>query len=107
MHLFPQAAVEARESEYFSAYVNDLMASHPGVSHFDLNLETWRQLWRVTEMADVLLLVVDCRYPKAMVPPSLHDHVRAMGKDMIIVLNKVDLVPVTLALAWEDFFKER
>ena len=59
-----KSAFEAKEQEYFSQYVNDLVASHPGVSHFELNLETWRQLWRVTEMADVLLLVVDCRYPK-------------------------------------------
>lgn len=33
------------------------------LSYFDLNLETWRQLWRVLEMSDVILFIVDIRYP--------------------------------------------
>ncbi|KAH9627736.1 hypothetical protein HF086_017279 [Spodoptera exigua] len=32
------------------------------MSYFELNLETWRQLWRVLEMCDILLLIVDVRY---------------------------------------------
>ena len=41
-----------------------------------------------------------------MMPPSLYNYISEQGKDLIIVLNKVDLVPVALALAWEDYFKE-
>lgn len=33
------------------------------LSYFELNLETWRQLWRVLEMSDVVLYVVDIRFP--------------------------------------------
>ena len=33
------------------------------LSYFELNLETWRQLWRVLEMADVVLLITDIRHP--------------------------------------------
>ena len=32
------------------------------LSLFELNLETWRQLWRVLELSDILLIIVDVRY---------------------------------------------
>lgn len=33
------------------------------MSYFELNLETWRQLWRVLEMSDMILIIVDIRFP--------------------------------------------
>lgn len=33
------------------------------LSYFELNLETWRQLWRVLEISDIVLIIVDIRYP--------------------------------------------
>jgi hypothetical protein len=33
------------------------------VSYFEMNLENWRQLWRVLEMSDIILLIADIRYP--------------------------------------------
>lgn len=33
------------------------------MSYFELNLETWRQLWRVLEISDIILVIVDIRYP--------------------------------------------
>lgn len=33
------------------------------MSYFELNLETWRQLWRVLELSDIVLIIVDIRYP--------------------------------------------
>jgi len=33
------------------------------LSYVELNLETWRQLWRVLEMSDIVLLIADIRYP--------------------------------------------
>lgn len=33
------------------------------MSYFELNLETWRQLWRVLEISDIVLVIVDIRYP--------------------------------------------
>jgi ribosome biogenesis GTPase A len=32
------------------------------LSYYELNLETWRQLWRVLEMSDIVLVIVDIRY---------------------------------------------
>ena len=59
-----KAKLESRENESLDDFVSDVLRDHgDNVGHFELNLETWRQLWRVIEMSDVLLLVVDCRYP--------------------------------------------
>lgn len=43
-----------------------------------------------------------------MFPPSLYKHVtETLKKDMILVLNKVDLAPAPLVLAWQHYFKEK
>jgi ribosome biogenesis GTPase A len=41
----------------FSTYSTDEL------SYFEMNLETWRQLWRVLEMSDIILMIADIRYP--------------------------------------------
>ena len=41
-----------------------------------------------------------------MLPPSLYSHLKAAGKDMIVVLNKVDLVPLPVAIAWKHSLLE-
>lgn len=33
------------------------------LSYCELNLETWRQLWRVLEISDIILIIADVRYP--------------------------------------------
>lgn len=33
------------------------------LSYCELNLETWRQLWRVLEISDIILIIADARYP--------------------------------------------
>lgn len=49
----------------FKKYVGGIMEEHTAkeLSYFEMNLETWRQLWRVLEISDVLLLIVDVRTP--------------------------------------------
>ena len=56
-------------------------------------------------MSDILLLIVDARYPSALVPPSLINGVHP--KPVILVLNKVDLVPPELAAAWKNYFEKK
>lgn len=76
------------------------------ISYFELNLETWRQLWRVLEISDMLLVIVDIRYPVLMFPPYLYRYVtNDLGKDMILVLNKIDLAPPALVVAWREYFR--
>ncbi|XP_054663466.1 guanine nucleotide-binding protein-like 1 [Grus americana] len=78
------------------------------VAPFEHNLETWRQLWRVLEMSDVILLIADARHPALNVPPALATHVtRELGKGLILILNKVDLTSPAVATAWSHLLRRR
>ena len=98
---------DAKERRYFNQYVDTLMASthrHP-LSYFELNLETWRQLWRVLEMSDVVVVIADARHPILHFPPSLYRHVvEELKKTLVLVINKIDLVPASVVLAWREYF---
>ncbi|GAB1868182.1 Guanine nucleotide-binding protein-like 1 [Camponotus japonicus] len=99
--------LDIREQRYFTEYLKS-MEELGTLSYFDLNLETWRQLWRVLEMSDVLLIIVDIRYPVLMFPPYLYHYVtNKLQKDMIMVLNKVDLAPPALVVAWREYFRSQ
>ncbi|XP_026747874.1 guanine nucleotide-binding protein-like 1 [Trichoplusia ni] len=99
------AQLDSQEHKYFKSYTDQLQASEhwKDMSYFELNLETWRQLWRVLEMCDVLLLIVDVRYAGMMFPPSLYTYIQEQKKDMILVLNKIDLVPASVVAAWKEY----
>nr|CAD7586921.1 unnamed protein product [Timema genevievae] len=104
-----RAQLESREHQYFTEYISKLEEkfSWKELSYFELNLETWRQLWRVLEMSDIILIIVDIRYSALMFPPSLYRHVtETLHKAIILVLNKVDLAPPPLVVAWRHYFKE-
>ncbi|KOC59955.1 Guanine nucleotide-binding protein-like 1 [Habropoda laboriosa] len=97
--------LELREQRYFTEYLKNV-GKLSAISYFELNIETWRQLWRVLEISDVLLIIVDIRFPVLMFPPYLYDHVtNELKKDMILVLNKVDLAPPALVVAWKEYFR--
>ena len=57
------AQLEANEQKYFRQYLDSIVKNNPKLSYFELNLETWRQLWRVLEMSDIILLIADIRHP--------------------------------------------
>lgn len=64
--------LDRKENRYFRLFCEDLDREFAGtdLSLYELNLETWRQLWRVTEMSDILLIIVDARFSV-----SIHDDV--------------------------------
>ncbi|ORX51283.1 hypothetical protein DM01DRAFT_128445 [Hesseltinella vesiculosa] len=56
--------LELQEKRAFDQWKVSLYETygHSGqLSWFEQNLEVWRQLWRVLEMSDILLLVMDIR----------------------------------------------
>lgn len=104
--------LDKNERTYFKNFVDSLLEraalEDKKLSYFDLNIDTWRQLWRVLEMSEVITIIVDIRHPLFHFPPSLYNYiVNELKKYVIIVLNKIDLVPASLVLAWEHYLKSQ
>ncbi|RWS14927.1 guanine nucleotide-binding protein-like 1 [Dinothrombium tinctorium] len=106
-----KAELEMHEQRYFREYVDMIEREYRSLGdlgYFELNLETWRQLWRVLEMSDIVLVIADIRHPICHFPPGLYEYVvQELKKDIILVLNKVDLVCAPLVLAWIDYLKKK
>uniref|UniRef100_A0A3B5MPG8 Guanine nucleotide-binding protein-like 1 n=1 Tax=Xiphophorus couchianus TaxID=32473 RepID=A0A3B5MPG8_9TELE len=95
-----------KEEKSYRDYLEDLHSRNPpgSLSHFEHNLETWRQLWRVLEMSDIILLIVDIRHPVLQFPPDLYRYITVdLHKQVILVLNKTDLCPPPLVIAWKHY----
>uniref|UniRef100_UPI00358F01C5 guanine nucleotide-binding protein-like 1 n=1 Tax=Myxine glutinosa TaxID=7769 RepID=UPI00358F01C5 len=103
-------ALWAREERSFEKYLKEVHDTFPSVqlSYFEHNLETWRQLWRVLEMSDIILLITDIRHPVVHFSPALYTYVtQELSRGLILVLNKIDLVPAPIVSAWKAFFQEK
>lgn len=61
--------------------------------------------WRVTEISQIILVLLDSRCPLLHYPPSLHDYLA--DRKVIFVLTKVDITGPTCAKAWSDFLRAR
>ncbi|XP_065510815.1 guanine nucleotide-binding protein-like 1 [Caloenas nicobarica] len=101
--------LRVREEAAFGTFLRALDTQDGGdVAPFEHNLETWRQLWRVLEMSDIVLLITDARHPVLNVPPALAAHVtQELGKGLVLILNKVDLAPPAVATAWTHLLCRR
>ncbi|KAJ2227992.1 hypothetical protein IWW45_006791, partial [Coemansia sp. RSA 485] len=100
--------LERKEKQYFIDWLDRLqkMKDQDSVSLYEKNLEVWRQLWRVVEISDILLMVVDIRHPVLHFPPSLYKYItQTTGKPLVVVLNKTDLVTEETVVAWKGYFK--
>ncbi|EIN13953.1 P-loop containing nucleoside triphosphate hydrolase protein [Punctularia strigosozonata HHB-11173 SS5] len=75
-------------------------------SYFERNLEVWRQLWRVTEISQIVLVLLDSRCPLLHYPPSLAAYL-AEHKTLrvILVLTKVDIAGIERAEAWTRYLQ--
>ncbi|KAJ3056691.1 Guanine nucleotide-binding-like protein 1 [Rhizophlyctis rosea] len=103
-------ALEQREEQGFAAWKDDVYSKHPAdeLSYFEHNLEVWRQLWRVAELSDIALFVIDSRHPVLHFPPSLFQYiVHDLGKKLVLVFNKIDLIEPATLEAWRIYFVHR
>ncbi|KAM4641107.1 guanine nucleotide-binding protein-like 1 [Discoglossus pictus] len=99
-----------QEEKAFKDYLQKIYESHDPrtLSYFEHNLETWRQLWRVLEMSDVILLITDIRHPVLHFSPAFYEYVtQDLGKSLVLVLNKTDLAPPSLVAAWKHYFQTK
>lgn len=87
--------LEESENNYFQSWIKETYGKFQDrdkLSFFEHNLEVWRQLWRVCEISDVLVIVADIRNPIVHLPPSFCNYVtKTLRKPLMIVLSKVIL----------------
>ncbi len=105
--------LETNEQEYFKGYLYSVH-NNPTVAdkcllinQFEHNLEVWRQLWRVIEKSDVLLIITDIRFANFTYPASLHSYLKSINKPFVIVLNKCDLINEDLQIQWKKWFQQQ
>lgn len=74
---------------------------------FEKNLDIWRQLWRVLERSDLLVMVVDARDPLFYRCPDLELYAREIdeNKRTMLLVNKADLLPLVVRKKWAEYFK--
>lgn len=63
-------------------------------------------LVKVTNLADVVLVVLDARDPESCRSEKLETDIRANGKRLVFILNKIDLVPAEAVEAWLAFYRK-
>ncbi|KAI9444873.1 P-loop containing nucleoside triphosphate hydrolase protein [Lactarius indigo] len=88
-----------------AAEVPDAMPISPSV--FERNLEVWRQLWRVTENSQILMVLLDSRCPLLHLPPSLVDFISLPRYRVVLVLTKVDISGPQRAEAWASYLRHK
>ncbi|KAI4322488.1 hypothetical protein L6164_022178 [Bauhinia variegata] len=74
---------------------------------FEKNLDIWRQLWRVVERSDLLVMVVDARDPLFYRCPDLEAYAREVDehKRTMLLVNKADLLPASIREKWAEYFR--
>lgn len=73
-------------------------------TYFERNIEVWRQLWRVTEISQIILVLLDSRCPLLHFPSSLSTYLSVSNIRIILVLTKVDISGAARAEAWTTYF---
>ncbi|KAL7127050.1 hypothetical protein ABFS83_14G228300 [Erythranthe nasuta] len=75
---------------------------------FEKNLDIWRQLWRVLERSDLLVMVVDARNPLFYRCPDLEAYAREIDehKRTLLLVNKADLLPFSVREKWAKYFNQ-
>ncbi|GLB35881.1 putative ferrous iron transport protein B [Lyophyllum shimeji] len=91
--------------EQDSAGSTEVRAMPRSPTYFERNLEVWRQLWRVTEISQILLVLLDSRCPLLHFPPSLATYLA--DRKVILVLTKVDISGPERAAAWIKYFHQQ
>ncbi|GAA5953335.1 hypothetical protein JCM3765_005008 [Sporobolomyces pararoseus] len=97
-----------RELDQDDAYGDLPTSMNSSPTFYERNLNVWRQLWRTTEISEILLVLIDVRFPLLHYPPSLRNYLNAQKprKPRVLVLTKCDLVPRWLSEAWKTWFEE-
>ncbi|MGQ4891128.1 MAG: GTPase [Candidatus Njordarchaeia archaeon] len=66
----------------------------------------WRKFWSAVKGADVIVEVLDPRDPPGFRFEKIESRLVEMGKKVILVINKADLVPRKVLDRWKKVFSE-
>lgn len=76
-------------------------------SLFERNVAVYRQLWRVMDRSQILLVLADCRCPLLHLPGSLVGYLRRFARRrVVVVLTKKDVVGEQVAREWKEWLEE-
>ncbi|XP_020596228.1 LOW QUALITY PROTEIN: GTPase LSG1-1-like [Phalaenopsis equestris] len=79
------------------------------ITPFEKNIDIWRQLWRVLERSDLLVMVVDARDPLFYRCPDLEAYAQEIDKHKrtLLLVNKADLLPSSERKKWAKYFTSK
>mmetsp|Transcript_58465 Transcript_58465/g.148199 ORF Transcript_58465/g.148199 Transcript_58465/m.148199 type:complete len:474 (-) Transcript_58465:68-1489(-) len=109
-----QAEAQKRGSEFLEHAGGDPDLKPPAESEAYMNAfkeaentrkRFWVELRKVLASADVIIEVLDARDPMACRNVDLEKEVSGAGKRLVLVLNKIDLVPKHAVEAWTKHLK--
>jgi ribosome biogenesis GTPase A len=76
------------------------------LNHFEHNLYVWKQLWLCCESSDVILIIIDVRNPLFHFNSHLYHYiVHELKKPFVLVLNKIDLIPISVSLGFKKYLE--
>ncbi|KAL3518655.1 hypothetical protein ACH5RR_021244 [Cinchona calisaya] len=103
--------LDANERQAFLAWRRSLARLEENeklvLTPFEKNLDIWRQLWRVVERSDLLVMVVDARDPLFYRCPDLEAYAQEVDqhKKTLLLVNKADLLPFSVREKWATHFR--
>ncbi|GAB6948368.1 50S ribosome-binding GTPase [Vulcanisaeta sp. JCM 16161] len=68
--------------------------------------EAWRRVRNVLEISDLVLEVIDSRDPVETRNRRVEELLGKLGKPLIIVINKADLVPIDVLKEWKEYLEQ-
>ena len=77
------------------------------ITPYEKNIEVWKQLWMTVEKGEILFQIVDGRNPLYYRCPDLEKYIKEVdkNKEIILIVNKADLMNDELRKNWADYFK--
>ncbi|GAV57876.1 MMR_HSR1 domain-containing protein [Cephalotus follicularis] len=102
--------LDANERQSFLSWRRSLVRLEENenlvLTPFEKNLDIWRQLWRVVERSDLLVMVVDARDPLFYRCPDLEAYAQEIDehKRTLLLVNKADLLPISVRKRWAKYF---
>ncbi|WJX49978.1 GTPase LSG1-2 [Trifolium repens] len=103
--------LHANETQHFLTWRRSLARLEENkklvLTPFEKNLDIWRQLWRVVERSDLLVMVVDSRDPLFYRCPDLEAYAKEVDvhKRTLLLVNKADLLPASVREKWAEYFR--